>query len=170
MSRAFVKESDESLPADELPERPLAPHPNYVTPAGLAALRERLHDLQAQREDLKAHTDDDPLARQRRLEAERDLRYVNAQIERAIVVNPAEHPGDEVHFGAHVTIRDEAGREQTFAIVGDDEADLARGKISWASPLAKALIGARTGDTVTWPRPDGAVEVEVAAIAYPQAT
>jgi transcription elongation GreA/GreB family factor len=170
MSRAFVKESDESLPADELPERPLAPHPNYVTPAGLAQLRERLHALQGQREALKAHVDDDPLARPRRLEAERDLRYVNAQIERAIVVDPAQQPGEEAHFGAHVTIRDDKGREQTFAIVGDDEADLAQGKISWASPLAKALNGARAGDTVTWPRPDGAVEVEITAIAYPQAS
>ncbi len=168
MSRAFVKESDESLPADELPERPLAPHPNSVTPAGLVALRDRLHELQIQRDALKAQTDDDPLARQRRLEAERDLRYVNAQIERAIVVDPAQQPRDEAHIGAQVTIRDDGGREQTFAIVGDDEADLAQGKISWASPLAKALNGARVGDTVTWRRPDGAVEVEVAAIAYPQ--
>jgi len=68
-----------------------------VDAGGLAALRVRLHDLQAQREDLKAHTTTIPRA-PARLEAERDLRYVNAQIERAIVVNPAEQPGEEVHF------------------------------------------------------------------------
>ncbi len=166
MSRAFVRESDESAAGEALPERPLADHPNYVTPAGLAQLRARLHALTEARERLKAVGDDDPLARGHRLEAERDARYVAAQIDRAVVVDPAEQAKDEVRFGATVTVRDEAGRAHTFAIVGDDEADVAAGRISWATPLATLLIGLKHGDTAVWKRPDGALEIEVVDIRY----
>ena len=166
MSRAFVKESDESAASEALPERPLADHPNYVTPAGLAQLRARLHALAETRERLKAVDDAEPLARGQRLEAERDARYVAAQLERAIVVDPDGQPKDEVRFGATVTLRDEAGRTHTFVIVGDDESDVAAGRISWATPLAKLLIGLKHGDTAVWKRPDGALEIEVVGIVY----
>lgn len=166
MSRAFVKESDESAASEALPERPLADHPNYVTPAGLAQLRARLHALAETRERLKAVDDAEPLARGQRLEAERDARYVAAQLERAIVVDPDGQPKDEVRFGATVTLRDEAGRTHTFVIVGDDESDVAAGRISWATPLAKLLIGLKHGDTAVWKRPDGALEIEVTGIHY----
>ena len=79
-------------------------------------------------------------------------------------------PLDEVHFGARVTIRDEQGKDHTFQIVGDDEADVAAGRISWASPLAKAMMGARVGDTVKWQRPAGPSEVEIVAIDYSSAS
>jgi transcription elongation GreA/GreB family factor len=166
MSRAFVKESDEAAVNEELPERPLPDHPNYVTPAGLAQLRARLHELAAEREQLKAAGDREPLARGRQLEVERDARYVAAQLERAVVVDPAGQPKDEARFGAVVTVRDAAGREREYAIVGDDEADVPAGRISWASPLAKQLIGLKLGDTATWKRPDGAMEIEVVGIRY----
>ncbi|MNC89487.1 Transcription elongation factor GreA [compost metagenome] len=65
-------------------------------------------------------------------------------------------------------ILDEDGKKHTFTIVGDDEADVGAGKISWASPLAKAMMGAKVGDTVKWRRPAGETEVEIAAIAYPK--
>ncbi|MGQ0524897.1 MAG: GreA/GreB family elongation factor [Betaproteobacteria bacterium] len=168
MSRAFVKESDEELAAGELPERPLGTHANYVTPAGLDQLHARLRELQDQRDRLNAQADDDPMGTHLLREVARDLRYFKAQLERAIVVDPAGQPRDEVHFGAVVRILDEEGRAHQFSIVGDDEADVAAGRISWASPLAKAMMGARVGDVVVWRRPAGETEVEITEISYPR--
>ena len=102
-------------------------------------------------------------------EIDRDLRYVRKQLERAEVVDPAQQPRDEVHFGAAVTIEDEDGQRQTYTLVGDDEADVAGGRISWAAPLARALMNARLGDTVVWRRTTGDTEVEVVDIRYPEA-
>lgn len=167
MSRAFVKESDEELAAGELPERPLSTHANYVTPAGLEQLHLRVKELQDKRERLSAQAGDDPMETHRLREVERDLRYFKAQLERAIVVDPAGQPGEEVHFGALVRIVDEQGKAHQFSIVGDDEADVPAGRISWASPLAKAMIGARVGDVVVWRRPAGETEVEITGISYP---
>jgi transcription elongation GreA/GreB family factor len=164
MSRAFVNENTAEQAPEELPERPLSSAPNYVTPHGLGLLRARLEALQQTRDQLLR--EDQPLARQQLLEAKRDLRYVQAQLERAVAVDPAGQPRDEVHFGATVTIRGEDHHTQRFHIVGDDEADAATGSISWNSPLAKALMGASIGDTVTWQRPAGATEVEIVAIDY----
>ena len=164
MSRAFVKESDEDQASAELPERPLSAAPNYVTARGHELLRARLKQLQSERERLAAAAE--PMAAQRLLEVKRDIRYFSAQLERSILVDTAGQPRDEVHFGATVALRDENGTQHAFHIVGDDEADVAQGRISWASPLATALLGAHTGDTVKWQRPAGATEVEVVAIAY----
>jgi transcription elongation factor GreB len=169
MSRAFVKESDDDLVAGELPERPVPPHANYVTPSGLELLQVRLKELQERHEDLKLRADEDSEAKQALREVERDLRYVNAQLERAVVVDMKQQPRDEVHFGALVKMVDEEGREHEFNLVGDDEADVAAGKISWASPLAHAMMGAHVGDTVTWRRPAGEAEVEILSIRYPDA-
>jgi len=167
MSRAFVKESDDDLAAGELPERPLSAHANYVTPQGLEQLQARVRELQEQHEQLAALAKDDSEAKQKLREVERDQRYFNAQLERAIVVDPAGQPQDEVHFGAIVNIIDGEGSEHSFSIVGDDEADVAAGRISWASPLAKAMIGAKVGDIVKWRRPAGDAEVEIVEIRYP---
>src|SRR3954470_18984961 len=164
MSRAFVKESDEDAASGELPERPLGSGPNYVTARGLDALRARLKALREEREALAAAAE--PMARQRLLEVKRDIRYFTAQLDRATVVDVQGQPHDQVHFGAHVTIRDEDGKDHAFHIVGDDEADVASGSISWASPLAKALLGARVSDSVKWQRPAGTSEVEIVAINY----
>jgi transcription elongation GreA/GreB family factor len=130
----------------------------------MEALRARLKELQDERERLAAAAE--PMAKQRLLEIKRDIRYFTAQIERATVVDMDGQPHDEVHFGARVTIRDEQGKDYSFHIVGDDEADVAAGRISWGSPLAKAMLGARVGDTVKWQRPAGASEVEIVAIDY----
>ena len=168
MGRAFTKESTDDLVAGELPERPVATHPNYVTPRGLEQLQARARELQEIHEKLAARADEDSAAKQKLREVERDQRYFTSQLERAAVVDPAGQPRDEVHFGATVKMRDEDDREQRFTIVGDDEADVTGGKISWASPLAKALLGARAGDTVKWRRPVGDAEVEIVEIRYPR--
>lgn len=164
MSRAFVKEVDDNLPSDELPERPQSPHPNYVTPRGLEQLHARAHELQAERELLAAQ--DDPMARTRLLEVKRDLRYFQLRIERAIPVDPAGQPKDEVHFGAQVEIEHADGTRTAYHIVGEDEADVHAGSISWASPLGKALIGLKVGDSFAWKRAGAPEDVEVVAIRY----
>src|SRR5688572_13863600 len=167
MSRAFVKESDDDLSAGELPERPLPVHVNYVTPKGLELLQARVRELSERHEQLKRRADDDSEAKQKVREIDRDLRYFRAQLERATLVDTANQPREQVHFGALVKIEDEEGVEQAFNIVGDDEADVASGKISWASPLARAMIGARVGDTVVWHRPAGQAEVTIVDVQYP---
>lgn len=169
MSRAFTKESADDLAAGELPERPVPAHPNYVTPRGLEQLQARARELHEVHERLAGRSaDEDSEAKRKLREVERDQRYVTAQLERAEVVDPAGRPRDEVHFGATVKIVDEDGKAHRFTIVGDDEADVAGGMISWASPLAKAMMGAKVGDTVKWRRPAGETEVEIAEIRYPK--
>ncbi|MGH8750455.1 MAG: GreA/GreB family elongation factor [Burkholderiales bacterium] len=167
MSRAFVKEQDDKPALDELVERPQSPHPNYMTSKGYVMLQARAQDLLKQRAAFTA-AGDDPLASQQLRQAERDLRYVQARLERAIVVDPAMQPADEVHFGAQVSLLDENGKKHEFAIVGEDEADAAHGRISWVSPLAHVMIGTRVGDNVVWKRPAGNLELEVTAIRYPR--
>jgi transcription elongation GreA/GreB family factor len=168
MSRAFIKEDSEDRPSEELPERPVSSEPNYVTPEGLAMLRGKVDELTAEHLRLKqaAENFDKP----RLAEVDRDLRYYQARLDSAIVVEVSKEPKDEVHFGATVRTEDEDGKVHTFTIVGEDEADVARGKVSWRSPLSKALIGARVGDTVTWNRPAGPTTLEVLEIRYPRGT
>lgn len=165
MSRAFVKEPDDGGPPDELPERPISEHTNYVTPAGLRQLKEEAAALQQRRLELLERADD-PLAEEELRHVDRDLRYLSLRLESAIVVDPAQQPRDEVAFGAAVTVAQAGAPDRTFTIVGEDEADLASGKVSYVSPLADALLGAAVGDRVTWRRPAGDVELHVVAIAY----
>jgi transcription elongation GreA/GreB family factor len=165
MSRAFVKGDDEGLPGDEVPERPIGPEPNYVTREGLAQLRQRYEALQQQHFELKAAAED--FDKPKLNAVDRDLRYFSQRLESAILVDVSNEPHDEVHFGARVKVEDPDGRAQLFQIVGEDEADVATGKISFLSPLAKAMIGARVGDTVKWRRPAGEIELEILEIAYP---
>ena len=166
MSRAFVKESDDDLAAGELPERPIPAHVNYVTSRGLELLQARVRELEERHEHFKRQIDEDPEARQKMREIDRDLRYFRAQLERATPVDTVNQPREQVHFGATVKIEDEEGGEQEFSIVGDDEADVSGGKISWASPLARAMIGAKVGDTVVWRRPAGEAEVHIVGVRY----
>jgi transcription elongation factor GreB len=164
MSRAFVRETDFDAAGAELPERPLSPHPNYVTANGLKQLQERCDALKA-REASLANDADDPLAQQELAQVKRDLRYYAERLERAIPVDPAQQPENEVHFGARVQAEDDGGERHVFTIVGEDEADVAAGSVSWASPLARAMMGARVGDSVTWRRPAGDKMLTITAIS-----
>ncbi len=165
MSRAFLNEDKFEQAGDELVERPISPHPNYVTPLGFEKLKDEADRLETLRKQLIARKDDS-FAAQQKAEVERDLRYYAARLENAIVVDPATQPAHEVRFGAIVGVEDEDGRAWDFSIVGEDEADIASGKVSWVSPLARALIGGRIGDTVKWRRPAGDMELEITAIRY----
>jgi transcription elongation factor GreB len=167
MSRAFVSDSNAEAAADALPELPISPHPNYVTRHGLQLLTDRLAAAQAEQRRLEA-APDDPAKELRLAHLGREIRYLEARIERAIPVDPAQQPTDEVAFGAVVEVVDPAGAHHRFAIVGEDEADAEHGKVSWVSPLARALIGSGVGDTVLWRRPAGEVELEIEAIRYPE--
>jgi transcription elongation GreA/GreB family factor len=167
MSRAFVKEQDGNFPDDDIAELPQTDEPNYVTPGGLAQLRAKHHALQEKHGALAASAADDPVQRPALRQLERDLHFLAGRLERAVLVEPAAQPADEVRFGAEVTVEDEKGQPFRFFIVGQDEADIAVGKVSWASPLARAMMGAKVGDVVDWQRPAGASRLEVTAIRYP---
>ncbi|MFN0113635.1 MAG: GreA/GreB family elongation factor [Paracoccaceae bacterium] len=159
MSRAFVKEDGPDTAP--LPDLPLSPHPNYVTPRGLAALQTALAARQAELARLKARAD--PLDRTPEKTAERDIRYLDARLRTAIPVPPPPDPA-EVAFATRVTVLDAAGTEATYEIVGEDEADATRGLVAPHSPLARALIGARVGDVVEWRKPGGTQALEITAI------
>jgi transcription elongation factor GreB len=167
MSRAFVSETDTEAAADIVPELPISPHPNYVTRKGLRLLETRLATAQAELRRLETNPDD-PAKDLRRAHLARDIRYLEARIERAIAVDPTQQPTDEVAFGAVVDVRDQSGERHQFAIVGEDEVDAEKGKVSWVSPLARALIGSGVGDVVLWRRPAGEMELEIEAIRYPE--
>ena len=152
MSRAFVKEQDN---VDELPDRLISEHANLVTPEGLAHI-----EAQVQRFD-DAHAAAQ-IAGDLSLVAAtaRDLRYWSTRLSTAEVVPPPAN-SDHVQFGSTVTIEREDGRRQTYRIVGEDEADPAKGSISYVSPLAAMLVGKSVGDTI---RIAGG-EAEIVAIA-----
>ena len=162
MNKAFTKE-DEGPQADRLDDLPQSPHPNYVTPAGLAALQRRLRDRHAY---LAALPRDSLDAKVPRAMAERDIRFLEARINRAIPVDPVTQDPALVAFGACVTVVDEDDRTTEWRIVGEDEADPAAHRIAPFSPLAQALLGARVGDVVEWRKPGGTVELEVIGISY----
>jgi transcription elongation GreA/GreB family factor len=153
MSRAFVREQDTDH-LDDLPERPISEHPNDVTETGLAQIERALAAAGEAYAHAQATADRAALAA-----AGRDLRYWTVRRATARVV-AAPTDFSEVRFGTLVTIRRDDGREQTFRIVGEDEADPARGSISHVSPLARAMFGKRVGDVVT----AGAGEAEIISI------
>jgi transcription elongation GreA/GreB family factor len=142
MSRAFVKESDGD--ADDLPERPLSTHPNFVTARGLSAIEAQVRQLESQRQAARA-ADDTAL----RTRLERELRYWSARRASARLVEPATR-AERVRFGMQVTLRLASGASQVFRLVGEDEADAAQGLLSWVSPLAQALLGREVADEVAF--------------------
>lgn len=163
MSRAFVKEDGTDLAP--LPDLPVSPHPNYVTPRGLAALQARLLAVQGELAALRARPD--RLDKQPEAAAERDIRYLEARLRSAIPIDPAGHRGDAVAFGHRVTVADAEGRQAWYEITGEDEADASLGRIAPHAPLARALIGAEVGDQVIWRRPSGAVTLHILDIGLP---
>jgi transcription elongation GreA/GreB family factor len=167
MSRAFVKEPDDNLPTDEELNLPPLDGPVLLTPQGLVQLEARLADAHAAVAHLKDQTSPDgKLAYFRAL---RELRLLEQQRHAAQVIDPAQHPEHKgtVAFGARVTVEDGDGKRHVYRMVGSSEADPARGQINVASPLAKALLGQRVGDTVTWRRPAGDAQLNVVEIDYP---
>jgi transcription elongation GreA/GreB family factor len=159
MSVAFTREEDAEAAAADLPDRPISPHPNLVTPKGLAELDQALADARAAYAAAQAGggvaADRTAMAR-----ATRDLRYFGARRGSA-QLTPKPETADRVAFGCTVEFERDDGRVQSFTIVGEDEADPSAGSVSYISPLARALMGKEVGDVV---KVAGA-EVEVVAIS-----
>jgi transcription elongation GreA/GreB family factor len=141
MSKAFTKEADEGDVYDDLPDRPISSH-NLVTKRGLEMIEAELARLHE--EHAAAHAVDDKALLAK---INRDLRYWTSRRATAQVVDPPSDAG-EVRFGSKVTIERDDGRRQTYRIVGEDEADPAQGTLSYASPVAQALMGKPVGETV----------------------
>ena len=159
MSVAFTKEDSAETAAETmLPEKPVPTGPNFVTANGLAALQRQLAQATAAYE--AALTIED-INERRRHSANpwRDLRYLTERLRTAQLVPPPES-NDLVAFGSRVTIERDDGRTQTFTIVGEDEADPKSGTLSFASPLARALMGKAVGDVAVL----GEAEVEIVGI------
>jgi transcription elongation factor GreB len=154
MCRGFVKEDDqEEIPM--VPQRAYLPDgvTNFVTPSGMSQLLEERHALISERDNLAGIGDNE---NERRIELNfinAKLQLLNNRIASARVVNPEEQPKDEIRFGAVVTLKAEAGNElQIIRIVGVDEADISKGKISFISPVSRMLINKKAGDKVTLKR------------------
>jgi transcription elongation factor GreB len=164
MSRGFVKEDDLEHAGTDVPERPISAYPNYVTVNGYALLQAESQKLDLARRALEANKD--ASAGQEKLAIiNRDLRYISARLESAIVTKP-EKSAQQVLFGATVTVEDDEGTQHTYEIVGEDEADIKANKVSWTSPLAKAIIGQKIGESVVWARPAGNTVLEIIKISY----
>jgi len=179
MSKAFVKESElgEELPPAAYAEPSGAK--NYISPAGYARLKAELKQLvEIERPEVvrtvswaasngdRSENGDYIYGKKRLREIDRRVRFLIKRLENAEVVASAGRDSEQVFFGATVAVRSSAGTERTLTIVGADEVDPARGRVSWHSPVARALLKARAGDTVTLRTPAGAEQLEILDVQY----
>jgi transcription elongation factor GreB len=185
VNKAFVREADGEADDDDVdvPEAPGTGGRNYITHTGHARLKtELLHLLDVERPEVvrvvswaasngdRSENGDYLYGKKRLREIDRRIRFLTRRLDRAEIVDPAQQAGnDQIFFGATVTYLQSDGVERTVTIVGVDEVDPLDGRISWVSPVARALIKAREGDTVPLVTPAGRIELEVLAVAYPAA-
>ncbi|NYT59347.1 transcription elongation factor GreB [Alcaligenaceae bacterium] len=183
MNKAFVKESDHDDDDDLEPAAaPLPPGTkNYITTEGYKRLRAELaHLMNEERPEVvqvvswaasngdRSENGDYLYGKKRLREIDRRMRFLTKRLEMAEVVDPATQPNkDQVFFGATVEYSDKAGASFKVTIVGVDEAEPLQGKISWISPVARALLKAREGDTVTLRTPAGVDELDILEVSYP---
>jgi transcription elongation factor GreB len=179
MSKAFTKESSDADEEADVPE-PAAPGgKNYITPEGFVRLQEeRKRLVEAERPEVvkvvswaaalgdRSENADYQYGKKRLREIDRRVRFLIKRLEAAEVVRSSGRDSDQVFFGAQVLMRTKEG-ERTVRIVGVDEVDPARGLISWISPVAKALLKARAGDTVIVRTPAGEEKLEILEVTYP---
>ena len=183
MSKAFTKETDQD-DDDEAAALALAIPPgskNYITPAGYQRIKDELLQLiDVDRPEVvrvvhwaasngdRSENGDYIYGKKRLREIDRRIRFLTKRMDLAEVVNPSVHHGsDQVFFGATVTYSNPSGEERTVTIVGIDELDPLKGKISWISPVARTLTKAREGDTVTLHTPNGVEELDILKVSYP---
>lgn len=153
--------------------------PNYITPDGARRLSEELGQLRSierpkvvmEVQDAAAQGDRSENAEyiygKRRLrEIDRRMRFLARRLENAVVVDPKTKRGNKVFFGATVEVEDEDGVSVRYVIVGEDESNGAAGRISWRSPVGRALLGKTIGDVITVHRPAGEIELEIVAVRY----
>ncbi|MDA8108891.1 MAG: transcription elongation factor GreB [Betaproteobacteria bacterium] len=179
MSKAFLREPEDAV--EEAPETAAAPpaQRNYVSPAGYARLRAELKRLvEVERPQVvsivawaasngdRSENGDYIYGKRRLREIDRRVRFLIKRLEAAEVVDAAGRDTEQVFFGATVGVRSRAGGDRTITIVGIDEVDPAKGRVSWVSPIAKALLKARAGDFVTLRSPSGVEELEILEVRY----
>jgi transcription elongation factor GreB len=165
VSKAFTKDDDGGGELLVVPRAPLpAGLPNYVTPRGFLALQAELHHLERQRAPIEAADSADRAAQMQAL-AQRSSE-LKARIASARVVDPNAQPRDEVRFGATIRVQGTSGDEQQYQIVGVDEADAAAGRVAFSSPLARALLGKRVGDSAEFRTPRDTHDLRVLGIVY----
>ena len=180
MSKAFTKESDEDNGDDGLQLPAIAPGgKNYITPQGYASLRTELLSLMDEERPKvveivhwaasngdRSENGDYIYGKRKLRETDRRIRFLTKRMENAEVINPCQQHSDKVLFGATVTVIDEEAKERKYSIVGIDETDGKRGRISWISPIAKALLRHKVGDSVTVVIPKGQEDLEIKKIIY----
>jgi len=178
MSKAFLRETeheDAEVAASEAPP----PAKNYISPAGYARLKAELKQLvDVERPEVvrtvawaasngdRSENGDYLYGKKRLREIDRRVRFLIKRLEAAQVVDAAGRDTDQVFFGASVTVGSAAAAERTVTIVGVDEVDPAKGRVSWISPIAQALLKARVGDVVTLRTPAGAEALEILLVRY----
>jgi len=181
MNKAFVKENDDDEDLEgALPAIP-AGAKNYITPRGYQRIKDELLQLiDVDRPEVvrvvhwaasngdRSENGDYIYGKRRLRQIDSRIRFLTKRMDLAEVVDPSVHHGsDQVFFGATVTYETQAGEQHTITILGIDELDPLNGKISWVSPVARALTKAREGDTVTLQTPGGLEELEILSVSYP---
>jgi transcription elongation factor GreB len=180
MSKAFVKDDAPAPETDSEPSPPLpATGKNYITAAGFARLQsEKKQLLEVERPEVvktvawaaslgdRSENADYIYGKRRLREIDRRVRFLIKRLESAQIVHASGRDADQIFFGARVRVRGVSG-EKTVTIVGVDEIDTAKGHVSWLSPIARALIKARAGDSVVLRTPGGSEELEILEVSYP---
>jgi transcription elongation factor GreB len=184
MSKAFTKENDEAedLSLEESQDNAALSTPggkNYITPQGIERLRsewKRLMDIE--RPELvkvvqwaagngdRSENGDYIYGKRKLREIDRKIRFLTKRMENAEIIDPTQQKSDKILFGATVTLLDEQAQERKYSIVGIDETDGKKGRISWISPIAKALLKRSVGDTITVQLPKGEEDFEIIKISY----
>ena len=157
----------------------IEPVKNYITPGGFRRLQEELaHLWKVERPPVvttvawaagngdRSENGDYIYGKKKLREIDRRIRFLGKRLDAAVVVDNAGKEHERVYFGATVTVADENGAERTVSIVGVDELDPARGRVSWISPIATALLKGTVGDVVTLRTPRGTEELEIIDIRY----
>jgi len=178
MSKAFVRESDGAGEEDARADAPV-PAKNYITPAGFARLdAERRRLVERERPEVvravsaaaangdRSENADYIYGKKRLREIDRRVRFLIKRLENASVVDNAGRDTEQVFFGATVRVALRTGEQRSITIVGADEVDPARGRVSWISPIARALLKARAGDVVRLRTPVGVEELEIVGLVY----
>lgn len=179
MNKAFTKESDNDQ--DDTPEADASVPggKNYITPKGAERLREELKQLKyVERPEVtktvawaagngdRSENGDYLYGKKRLREIDKRLRFIAKRLEAAEIIDPLTIKAEHVMFGATVTLRYEDDTERVYSIVGVDELDIEKGRISWMSPLARALMKGREGDVINFNSPKGLQEIEILAVEY----
>ena len=178
MSKAFTKEQDHEE-EDDLPLLKEIAGKNYMTPAGFKRMQDELQTIvRKTRPEItqivswaagngdRSENGDYLYGKKKLRELDRRIRFLSKRLDAAEVIDPLKVKGDQVLFGATVTFEDEEQNQKTYVIVGIDESDIEKRRISWLSPLAHALLRSRVGDVVTFHSPKGRQELEIIDLKY----